>query len=117
MSTSLDSTERPAFREMLEDVVPVIGVVLVAGPPAIALAGPWVLIALMLSAPFAVLVAFALVVLAAVAVVAALAAIVASPYVLVRHLRHVHALRAAEREEIAPQPSIARARLLGAHSR
>jgi hypothetical protein len=117
MSTPLDSTERTTFREMLEDVLPVIGVVFVAGPPAIAVAGPWVLLALMLSAPFAVLVAFAVVVLAAVAVVAALAAVVVSPYVLARHLQHVRALRAANREVVAAQPSIARARLLGAHSR
>jgi hypothetical protein len=80
------SSERPTFREMLDDVLPVIGVVFVAGPPVIAVAAPWLLLVLMLSGPFAVLVAFAVVVLLAVAALAAVAGIVAAPYVLVRHL-------------------------------
>ena len=80
------SSEGPTFTEILDDVLPVIGVVFVAGPPVIAVAAPWLLLALMLSGPFAVLVAFAVVVLLAVAAVAALAGIVAAPYVLARHL-------------------------------
>jgi hypothetical protein len=82
----LSSTELPAFGEMLDDILPVIGVVLVAGPPVIFVAGPWLLLALMLSGPFALLVAFVVVGLVAAALVVTLAAIVATPYVLVRRL-------------------------------
>jgi hypothetical protein len=80
------SSEGRTFRDMLDAALPVVGVVAVAGPPVIALAAPWLLLVLMLSAPFAVLVAFALVALVAVGAVAALAGIVAAPYLLLRHL-------------------------------
>jgi hypothetical protein len=79
-------TELPTFGEMLEDVLPVIGVVVVAGPPVVFVAGPWLLLALMLSGPFALLVAFVLVGLVTVALLVTLAAILAAPYVLVRRL-------------------------------
>jgi hypothetical protein len=82
--------ERPTFREMLDDVLPVIGVVFVAGPPVIFLAGPWLLLVLMLSGPFALVVAFVLVGLVAAALVATLAAIVAAPFVLVRHVHRTY---------------------------
>jgi hypothetical protein len=82
----LTSSERPTFREMLDDVLPVIGVVFVAGPPVIFLAGPWLLLALMLSGPFALVAAFVVVGLIAAALVATLAAVVAAPFVLLRHL-------------------------------
>jgi sterol desaturase/sphingolipid hydroxylase (fatty acid hydroxylase superfamily) len=80
------SSDGRTFRDMLDAVLPVVGVVAVAGPPVIALAAPWLLLVLMLSAPFAVLVAFAVVAVVALAALAALAGIVAAPYVLVRHL-------------------------------
>jgi hypothetical protein len=82
--------ERPTFREMLDDVLPVIGVIFVAGPPVIFLAGPWLLLVLMLSGPFALVVAFVLVGLVAAALVATLAALVAAPFVLVRHLHRTY---------------------------
>jgi len=85
-TVSLAPTERPTFREMLDDVLPVIGVVFVAGPPVIFLAAPWLLLVLMLSGPFALVVAFVVVGLVAAALLATLAAIVAAPFVLVRHL-------------------------------
>ena len=79
-------TESPTLRETLDDVLPVIGVIFVAGPPVVFLAAPWLLLVLMLSGPFALVVAGVAVVLAAVALVAALAAVVAAPFVLARHL-------------------------------
>jgi hypothetical protein len=81
------STEPPTFGEILDDVLPVIGVIFVAPPAVIFLAGPWLLLGLMLSGPFALLVALAIVGLAATGLLVALAALAAAPYVLVRHLR------------------------------
>jgi hypothetical protein len=43
------------FGEMVAEVIPLIGVVAGYGPAVILVAGPWLLLALMLSAPFAVL--------------------------------------------------------------
>jgi hypothetical protein len=83
----LTPTERPTFGEILDDVLPVIGVICVAGPPVVFLAGPWLLLALMLSGPFALVVAFVAVGLAAIALLVTLAAICAAPYVLVRRLQ------------------------------
>jgi hypothetical protein len=52
----------PTFGEMLEELLPVIGVVLVAGPPVVLLLlGPLVLFALMLAGPFALAVTLVLV--------------------------------------------------------
>jgi hypothetical protein len=84
----LTPTARPTFREILDDVLPVIGVVVVAGPPVVFVAGPWLLLGLMLSGPFALLVAFVVVALVAAVLLVTLAAIVAAPYVLVRRLHH-----------------------------
>ena len=60
----IEPTVSPA---LLDDALPVIGVVLVAGPPVVFLAGPWLLLALTLSGPFALLVAFVVVGLVAAA--------------------------------------------------
>ena len=70
------------------------------GPAAILLAGPWVLLALMLSGPFAVLVTFVVLLAAAVALIGLVAAILAAPFVLVRRLhgfRSAHASMHAKR--------------------
>jgi hypothetical protein len=64
----------------------VIGVVDVAGPPVIFVAGPWLLLALMLIGPFALLVTFVVVGLVAAALLVTLAAILAAPFALVRRL-------------------------------
>jgi hypothetical protein len=71
---SARASERPTFGEMLAEVVPVIGVVPVAGPPAVFVLGPWLFLVLMLAGPFAFLVALVVVMLVAAAVLAALAA-------------------------------------------
>lgn len=93
---------RPAesLREMLEETLPIVGVAPVEGPAAILLAGPWVLLALMLSGPFAVLVTFVVLLAAAVALIGLVAAILAAPFVLVRRLhgfRSAHASMRAKR--------------------
>jgi hypothetical protein len=82
-----------------------IGAVPVEGPPAILLAAPWLLLALVLAGPFALLFTFVVALLAAALVIAALAAIAASPFLLVRHLRAVRARHAASREAVGPAPT------------
>jgi hypothetical protein len=81
----------PTFREMLAEILPLVGVVVVAGPPAVLLAGPLVLGALMLAGPFLLIATGVLVVVSALVAVAAVAAltraIVATPYTVVRHFR------------------------------
>src|SRR3954452_23623866 len=97
------SPERPTFREMLDSVLPVIGVVVVAGPPVVFVAGPWLLLVLMLSGPFALLVAFVVVGLVAGALLATLGALVVAPFVLVRRL---HRRYRAARATGVPVPQI-----------
>jgi hypothetical protein len=82
---SPDPIERPTFGEMLDDVLPVIGVV-VAGPPVVFVAAAWLLLVVMLSGPFALSVAFVVTGLVAAALLVTLAAIVAAPFVLARRL-------------------------------
>ena len=77
-------SDGPTFGEIVDEILPITDVVLVAGPPVLFVAVPWLLLALMLSGPFAVLVAL-MVVLAGVAVLcAAIIGIVATPYLVVR---------------------------------
>ena len=42
----------PPVRDMLTEVIPLIDVVVVSGPPAIFILGPWLLVVLMLIGPF-----------------------------------------------------------------
>jgi len=84
------SSQLPTFAEMVDEVVPVIGVILVAGPPVIFVAGPWLLLGLMLSGPFAVLVGFVAAGIAAVVLAAVLAGLLATPYLLLRGLQRRH---------------------------
>jgi hypothetical protein len=91
----LDRAEPPTLAEAAADIVPVIGVVFVAGPPVIFIAGPWLFLVLMLSGPFAVLVAFAALWVAATLLLTALAGIAATPYVVVRGLRRRHRMARA----------------------
>jgi hypothetical protein len=91
-----------------DDILPVITVVFVAGPPVIFLAGPWLLLGLMLSGPFALVVAFVVVGLVAAALLAILAAIVVAPFVLVRRL---HRMYRSARATGVPVPALASAPL------
>jgi hypothetical protein len=81
----------PTLGEMLAEILPLIGVVVVAGPPVILLVGPLVLGALLLAGPFAVIATFVAVVLVALIAAAVLVAlageIVATAYRAGRRLR------------------------------
>jgi hypothetical protein len=76
----------PAFGEMLAELLPLIGVVAVAGPPVLLLAGPLVLGVLMLAGPFAVLATLVLLValIASAVLVVLTGAIAATRYSLVQ---------------------------------
>ena len=103
MTTTASTSESPAFGAMIAEIVPLVGAVAGYGPPVISLAGPWVLLALMLAGPFAfllTLVAFMLV--AATVVVAVTAAILAGPYLLIGRIRSLRARRALSKDR-APQ--------------
>jgi hypothetical protein len=87
------ASDLPTLGETLEESIPLIGVVAVVAPPVIFLAGPWLLLGLMLSGPFALVVALLTAAIALVAVVAALIAILAAPFLLVRYVRERRARR------------------------
>jgi hypothetical protein len=102
-STLAGAGARPAesLGEMLEETLPIVGVTPVHGPAAILVAGPWVLLALMLSGPFAVLVTLVALLVAAVALIGLVAAILAAPFVLVRRLRGFRAAHKSMRAQRA----------------
>jgi hypothetical protein len=90
------ASEHRTFGEMLGELVPLIDAVAGCGPPVIFLAGPWLLLALMLSGPFAFLVILVLfMVVAATVLVALTAAVLVVPYLLVRRLRGRRACNAS----------------------
>jgi hypothetical protein len=80
------------------EILPLVDAVAGYGPPVIFVAGPWVLLALVLSGPAALLLTLVAVVLAAATVVAALigavVAIAVAPCLLVGRLRARRAIRA-----------------------
>jgi hypothetical protein len=86
-----------SLREMLDETLPIVGVTPVHGPAAILLAGPWVLLTLMLSGPFALLFTLVALLAAAAVLVGLIAAILAAPFVLVRRLRSSRAVHASMR--------------------
>jgi hypothetical protein len=92
-SASSPESMLPTVGERLDEILPLISFVPVAGPPVIFLVGPWVLFVLMLTGPFLLLVTF---VLAGVILVVTTATVLAPPYLLVRHLRR-HSARRLER--------------------
>ncbi|HEY2602707.1 MAG TPA: hypothetical protein VGI67_14210 [Thermoleophilaceae bacterium] len=88
--------ERPSGRELLQQVVPEIFFIPLAGPPVILLFGPWLVLVLLIIPPAAFLITLVLVLAAAAGLLFALGALIASPYLLVRHLRARHELRASQ---------------------
>ena len=86
----------PAFGEMLAELLPLIGVIAVAGPPVLLLAGPLVLGVLLLAGPFAVVATLVLVValIASAVFLGVTGAIAATRYGLaqlrVHHEGHAH---------------------------
>jgi hypothetical protein len=81
------SAEHPGRGDVLREIVPVVGVVAVAGPPVVLLVGPLVLFALIVAGPFLLMLTFVAVLIASTVLVALIGAILASPYLLVRHVR------------------------------
>jgi hypothetical protein len=92
----------PTLREELDETLPLVGAVAVYGPPVVVLAGPWLLLALMLAGPFALLVTLVVLLVAAAAIVGLIGAILAAPYLLVRQLRG-HRPPRAPRRAAAPR--------------
>jgi hypothetical protein len=96
------ASEPPTFGEMFGELIPLIGAVAGYGPPVIFLAGPWLLLGLMLSGPFAFLVILVVFMVAAATILVALgAAILVLPYLLVHRLRGHRAPRAFSNEHAA----------------
>jgi hypothetical protein len=88
--TSPAASEQRSFGEMFGELIPLIDSIAGYGPPVIFLAGPWLLVGLMLSGPFAFLVILVVFMVVVAAVVVALsAATLAVPYLLVHRL-HRH---------------------------
>lgn len=87
----------PTLGDQPAEVRSLLGVVVVAGPPALPAAAGIVLFALLLIGPFVLI----LTLVALAALVALAGALVASPYLLVRHLRRHR--RAAAVGAPAPQ--------------
>jgi hypothetical protein len=92
----------PPLGEMLAETHPLIGVVPVAGPPVVLVAGPWLLLALMVAGPFALLFTFVLLLVAAAALVGLVGAILTAPFLLVRRVREHRARHASLRAPAAP---------------
>jgi hypothetical protein len=59
------SSPFPPFRQRLGEIVPLVGFVPVAGPPAIFILAPWLALVLMLAGPFLLLVTLAAIALCA----------------------------------------------------
>ena len=97
--------EPSTFAEMLDDITPVVGVIAVAGPPVIFVAGPWLLFGLLLSGPFALAVALAVVAMLLVALAAAIVGILVAPYLLARYVRARRAERAEQAVAVAGAPA------------
>jgi hypothetical protein len=108
-SSSPEPAGFPAFGDVLAETVPLVGVIPVAGPPAVILAGPWLLFGLMLAGPFALLVTVVVALVAAAVVVRLIRAILAAPYGVFRYLRQYRRPRAS-----MPAPAL---RLLRGESR
>ncbi len=77
----------PGLASILQEVVPLTLFVAVAGPPVLFIVGPWVLLALLVAGPFAVLLALVAALVAATILVACIVAMLATPYVLMRRRR------------------------------
>jgi len=92
----------PPLKERLVEVVTLVDVVPVAGPPAIFVLGPWAVLIMFLIGPFLLLVTLALVTLILVALTAA---VLAPAYLLIRHLRKHRTASAARQQMSATAPT------------
>src|SRR3954471_13628507 len=74
----------PTFGDVFAETLPLVGANLVAGPPVVLVAGPWLLFGLLLAGPFALLLTIVVLIGAAAAVVGLLRAILVVLYRLFR---------------------------------
>ena len=100
------------FGKLVDEIIPLADVVVVAGPPVLFVAIPWLLFALMLSGPFAVLVALTVLLAVAAVLFAAVVAIIATPYVVVRRVYHRYRAAHVSRIPGAHLPPLERPRLV-----
>jgi hypothetical protein len=105
-STTL--TRPPDAAGLVAEVVPLIAAIPVAGPPAIVLVGPLVLLGLAVAGPFVLMVTLAVCLLVAVALIAIGGAILASPFLLVHYLRGLAARRARPSAQLRMVPARSR---------
>ena len=87
-------TDRPTFRELVFETLPLVGAVFVAGPPVVFVGGPWLLFVLMLLGPFVLLCTLAVALVAGMGLLALCWGILATPYLLVRRMRGHKAVHA-----------------------
>jgi hypothetical protein len=99
------ASKPPTAGTMLDENLTLIGVIPVAGPPVVLVAGPWLLFALMLAGPFALLVSLVVVLVAAAALIGLIGAILAAPYLLIRHLQSSRARHSTSRALMRPLPA------------
>jgi hypothetical protein len=83
------SPEHPSWGEAFYEGASLVGAPAFYGPPVSFLLGPWLLLALLLAGPFALIFTILIVMAVAAVALAVVAAVVASPYLLIRHL-HGH---------------------------
>ena len=94
--TPADPHRTASEREVLAEIVPLVGFIPAYGPPAVFVLGPWLFLVLVLAGPVAWLFALVVVAIVAATVLAALAAaILAAPCLLVRYLRRHRARHAS----------------------
>jgi hypothetical protein len=108
--TSPPASAPPPVGELLEDTLPLIDTVFVAGPSVLVAWAGTVLLALMLAGPFALLATLVVVLVAAAALVLLAGAILATPYLLIRHFRLRLAKRRHFSEGWAPIATVVAAR-------
>jgi len=94
------STSAQPLDDGLQDIVSLLGVVPLAGPPIILLAVPLVLFGLLITRPALLLLTLVVLLLACAALLTLAGAIVASPFLLARRLRR-HRLARTQRSAAA----------------
>jgi hypothetical protein len=97
---------RPTFGEALSDALAPMGAIFVAGPPVVVAAGSTVLLALMLCAPFVLLVTLVVALVAATVLVAFAGTLLVTPYVLTRSLHRRVAKRRQSKEGYVPVATV-----------
>jgi hypothetical protein len=107
----------PTPGDLFAEILPLVGTVVVAGPPVLVAWAGTVLFALMLAGPFALVVALVVAFAAAAALVTLAGAILATPYLLIRHLRLRLAKRRHVSEGLAPIATVVIARTARATTR